>query len=122
MNESKPVVQLSKTGEVIKVFESSAQASQETGVNVKGIRDTLNGVQKTSGGFVWKYADEAPAAPAKKAAKTKNTEPDREDKKHEFRRKVISRNAGQSGQRVSGQTGCYLQRQNDHLRTVETGC
>ena len=70
MSETKPVVQLSKSGEVIKVFESQAQAAKETGISAKGIRDTLNGIQKTSGGFLWKYAEENVAPAVKDAVET----------------------------------------------------
>ncbi len=53
---SRPVLQCSDDGIIIKKHSSVASAAQETGVNPKCIRDTANGKQKHAGGFCWKYA------------------------------------------------------------------
>ena len=55
----RPVRQYSPDGaSLIREFESVAAAARETGISPKGIRDAANGVQRTSGGFAWKYAQE----------------------------------------------------------------
>ncbi|MBO6280091.1 MAG: hypothetical protein J6M95_00725 [Bacilli bacterium] len=38
-------------------YDSLAEAINATGVNSKSIRDCCNGVQRTAGGFVWRYED-----------------------------------------------------------------
>lgn len=43
---------------LIQAYESIADASRDTGISPKSIRDAAKGVQKHAGGFVWKYADE----------------------------------------------------------------
>ncbi len=49
---SKPVKQIDlKTGEVLKIWPSSASVCKEIGIT--GVRAVLNGIQKTSGGFGW---------------------------------------------------------------------
>lgn len=47
-----------KDGIVICSFESIAEASRNTGIDKKGIREVAKGRQNHAGGFVWKYADE----------------------------------------------------------------
>lgn len=53
---SRPIVQLSDTGEIIKEFSSVSAASRELNINVKCIRDTAKGRQKRAGGYRWQYA------------------------------------------------------------------
>lgn len=52
------VIQMDDDLNVIKQFDSVAEASKETGVNEKSIREVAKGRQKHAGGFVWKYAEE----------------------------------------------------------------
>lgn len=51
---SKPIVQLTLTGEFIAEHTSARQAKLRTGITT--IVDCLRGRLKTSGGFIWKYA------------------------------------------------------------------
>lgn len=53
---SRPIMQCSDDGTVIKIFESVAAAAAAAGVSTKCIRDAANGRQKHAGGFCWKYA------------------------------------------------------------------
>lgn len=54
-----PVVMFNpKTFEVIKEFSGTVEAAKEVGVYPTGIVRACNGVQKTSGGFAWKYKEE----------------------------------------------------------------
>lgn len=57
VNESrkKPVLQYTKTGEFIKEYSSSHEASRETGVNQGNISACCNGKQKSANNFIWKY-------------------------------------------------------------------
>ena len=50
----KQVVQIDKSGKVLKYFESITQASKETNITRCTISNCLNGKQKTAGGFIWK--------------------------------------------------------------------
>lgn len=53
---SKPVLQLDiKTGEVIKKWDSAAEANRQTGIHFSHISDCCRGKRKTAGGFIWKY-------------------------------------------------------------------
>ena len=53
-NTCKPVAKINiNTGEIIEVFPSIKSAAKSVGINPSGIRDVLNGKQKTSGGFFW---------------------------------------------------------------------
>ena len=56
-NGEKPVFQISKIGEVIKLHESVSEASRKTGICYTCISDCANGKLKTSGGFVWKFKE-----------------------------------------------------------------
>jgi len=51
---SKPIIQLTLTGEFVADYTSAKQAKLQTGITT--IVDCLRGRQKTSGGFIWKYA------------------------------------------------------------------
>lgn len=53
----KPVVQLSLTGEIIRVWPSTADAIRGTGLTGSQIRKCCKGVLKTSGGFIWRYEE-----------------------------------------------------------------
>ena len=53
-NTCKPVAKIDiNTGEIIEVFPSIKSAAKSVGINPSGIRDVLNGKQKTAGGFFW---------------------------------------------------------------------
>ncbi|MBQ8617679.1 MAG: hypothetical protein IJ418_09205 [Clostridia bacterium] len=52
------VLQYSLSGEFIAEFDSVSIAAIETGVNSKCIRDTAKGLQRTAGGFLWKFKPE----------------------------------------------------------------
>lgn len=52
---SRPIVQLSDTGEAIKEFPSVSAASRELNINAKCIRDAAKGYQKHAGGYCWQY-------------------------------------------------------------------
>lgn len=55
--KSKPILQFSLNGELIKEWVNGNIASKESGISYKGINNNLRGKTKTSGGFVWKYKD-----------------------------------------------------------------
>ncbi|MDO4495258.1 MAG: NUMOD1 domain-containing DNA-binding protein [Clostridiaceae bacterium] len=53
-NTCKPVAKIDiSSGEIIEIFPSIKSAAQGVGINPSGIRDVLNGKQKTAGGFFW---------------------------------------------------------------------
>ena len=52
----RPVYQYNLKGEFIKTYPSIAEAVRATGA--KKIRDVANGVRKTSGGFIWQWAED----------------------------------------------------------------
>lgn len=49
------VIQLTKEGEFVRGFESMADAERFLNLPRASIRNVLNGRQKTTGGFCWKY-------------------------------------------------------------------
>jgi len=51
--KSKPIIQLDKNNNQIKIYNSITEARNLTGI--KGIKDALVGSIKTSGGYIWKY-------------------------------------------------------------------
>lgn len=51
------VLQCSDDGTVLQEFTSLADASRETGVSTKCIRECANGRQKHAGGYCWKFPD-----------------------------------------------------------------
>ncbi|MDY3905208.1 MAG: exonuclease domain-containing protein [Lawsonibacter sp.] len=53
---SRPVIQYSDDGTIIKEYESVASASKEIGISSKCIRDAASGKQKHAGGFCWRYS------------------------------------------------------------------
>lgn len=50
-------MQIDISGRTIALFKSIGEASKLTGIGSRGISDTLSGKQKTSGGYIWQYAD-----------------------------------------------------------------
>lgn len=48
------VLQISLDGEYINEYDSIAEASKVSGVSKYGISKTISGVQKTSGGYIWR--------------------------------------------------------------------
>jgi group I intron endonuclease len=52
---SKKVCQYDTNGELIKIWDSVIEASNELGINRCCIGDCARGGQKTAGGYVWKY-------------------------------------------------------------------
>jgi group I intron endonuclease len=50
---AKAVVQLTTTGEVVKVWEYAKKAIKELQLNATAITDCLKGRQKTAGGYMW---------------------------------------------------------------------
>lgn len=55
-SQYKPVIQYTKTGEFIKIFDNCYQAQLATGI--LHIREACIKSRKSAGGFVWKYKDE----------------------------------------------------------------
>ena len=43
------------SGDVIKIFNSAKEASEELNISISLIRDVCNGRQRTTGGFVFMY-------------------------------------------------------------------
>jgi hypothetical protein len=52
-SRSKPIVQLDKNDNLIKVYESSRLAQEETGCDQSSIIKCINGKAKTCGGYKW---------------------------------------------------------------------
>lgn len=52
---AKPVGAYTFNGNLVAEYPSVTEAERETGINSKSIRDTINGIQRHAGGFVWKY-------------------------------------------------------------------
>ena len=55
LNAGKTVGQYNLNGELINTYPAASVASQETGISAAGIRNTCNGIQKKSGGYIWKW-------------------------------------------------------------------
>lgn len=55
VREAKAILQYDLHDKLIAEFPSLRQATNATGVNQRGISDALKGIQKTAGGFYWKY-------------------------------------------------------------------
>ena len=51
----KPVLQYSKTGELIAEYSSLTEASRQTGCDKSHICNCCKGNRKSAGGFIWKY-------------------------------------------------------------------
>lgn len=54
-SHKKPIIQYSKNGEFIKEWSSIKEASEELEIDGSCIVKVCKGIQKTSGGFTWKY-------------------------------------------------------------------
>lgn len=54
---SRPVIQLTKENKFINEFKSITEAGKKTNINLDAIWCCINGITKTSGGFVWKYKE-----------------------------------------------------------------
>lgn len=54
---SKPVVQLTSDGQVIREWKGATEAAKELGLVQSCIARCCSGQRKTAGGFVWKYKD-----------------------------------------------------------------
>lgn len=57
-HNSKPVVQYSKDGIEINRFESAVEAQRKTGIGNANISSVCLGIRKTTGGYIWKFADD----------------------------------------------------------------
>ncbi len=51
----KPIIQLSKNNEIIHFYPSIAQAARETGIRQSDISMCCSGINKSSGGYIWRY-------------------------------------------------------------------
>lgn len=51
----KEVKQLTKDGKLINIYESTAEASRQTGIKVKGIQKCARGECPSYKGYVWSY-------------------------------------------------------------------
>ena len=56
--KNKPVVQIDpNTNKVVNTYCSAREASRQTGFNQGNISQCCNGKRKTTGGFIWKFAE-----------------------------------------------------------------
>ena len=55
---SKKVLQFTKSGEFIKEWPSSIEASRQLGIVQPSICNCCNGKYKSAGGYIWKYAED----------------------------------------------------------------
>ena len=53
-----PVVQKTKSGEIIKIHKSRIEAERETGIPHGNINMCISGKLKTAGGYIWENASE----------------------------------------------------------------
>lgn len=54
---SKPVLQYSKDGELIREWFGAREAARVIGINQSSITRCCQGKRKSAGGFVWKYSE-----------------------------------------------------------------
>ena len=54
--KSLPVIQYTRTGELIRKWDCISEIEREIGIKHQDISKCCKGKQKTAGGFVWKYA------------------------------------------------------------------
>lgn len=54
-NNAKSVIQISKSGEVIKEWESCAEVNRQLGIQFKNISAVCRGKRNIAGGFKWKF-------------------------------------------------------------------
>lgn len=52
---SKPVLQLTKNGELVAEYPSTREAERQTVIDPSSISKCCNGKQNSAGGYVWKY-------------------------------------------------------------------
>jgi hypothetical protein len=56
-HSSKRVAQYTKDGVFVKVWDSMADVSRELGIDSGSLTKACQGIQKSTGGFVWKYCE-----------------------------------------------------------------
>ena len=54
---TKPILQFSKSGELIAEYSSLTKASRQTGCSAPNICSCCKGKYKSAGGFIWKYKE-----------------------------------------------------------------
>lgn len=57
-SKSKPVVQYTKDGTMLRAFDGIHEAARRTGILQPCISSACSGRTKTAGGYIWKYANE----------------------------------------------------------------
>lgn len=55
-DQSKWVIKLSLDNEILHFYQSTHQAERETGIDHSHITKCCKGLQKSAGGYIWKYA------------------------------------------------------------------
>lgn len=55
---SKPIIQISVSGEVIREYYSSGEASKMTGISQGNINLCCNGLRRSASGYIWKFKSE----------------------------------------------------------------
>ena len=55
---ARKIIQLTKAFEFVSSYNSILEASKITGIDNSGISKACKGIQKTCGGYIWRYADE----------------------------------------------------------------
>lgn len=55
--KNKPILQYNKNGQLIKEWPSLKAAADELKLHVSGISAVLRGVNKTTGGYIFKYKE-----------------------------------------------------------------
>ena len=53
--KTKKVIQLTLSGDTVKIWNSAREASEELNISISLIRDCCLGKQKTTKGFIFKY-------------------------------------------------------------------
>lgn len=53
----RPVIQLSKIGEIIKTWNSMTEAAKQFGTSPQNISAVCNGRRRSAGGYIWRYYD-----------------------------------------------------------------
>ena len=54
---SKPVYQFNKNGVFIKYYDGASEAGRQTGISKYDISACCRNIQKTAGGYIWRYAN-----------------------------------------------------------------
>ena len=57
-NNKKAIVQFDLNMNIIKIWESISEASKKLNISISGISSCCSKKIKTSGGYIWRYADE----------------------------------------------------------------